>query len=431
MSEPESLRADEIFAGDYRVVAPLAAGGMGAVYQVEQLSTGKQRALKLMRPQLALDEKMRQRFLREARVGARIESEHVVEVIGAGVDGASGIPWLAMELLNGETLGDRLVKHGPMSFRETAQVISELCHAVGAAHAAGIVHRDLKPENLFLAVPRREGAPFVLKVLDFGIAKLVAEAEARETGAVGTPLWMAPEQAQTGSDVSPASDVWAIGLIAFWLLTGDVYWNSARDEDATPLKILWEVVNGPLEPASRRAAQWGAAGWLPEGFDGWFAKCVVRAPSERFADARAARAAFESLRAAAPSSSFRPSSVRREIEETVASPGSGEVGSPSRGAPSLDFTLDRGPRAINATPSSARDRSIELEAPRAESASLVPNMTLSAAASHIAPSRRTTARTVPVERPTSGGWSVRTVALVIVALLALLFVAQKVFLTGF
>jgi serine/threonine protein kinase len=150
------LREGAIFADQFRVVRPLARGGMGAVYVVEQLATRRERALKLMHPTLVSDERSLERFGREAQVSARIESDHVVEVIAAGVDRASGTPWLCMELLRGEDLAARLAR-GPLAPAETREIVRQLGHALGAAHRAGIVHRDLKPENLFLAVSRREG----------------------------------------------------------------------------------------------------------------------------------------------------------------------------------------------------------------------------------------------------------------------------------
>ncbi|HEX7600573.1 MAG TPA: serine/threonine-protein kinase, partial [Polyangiaceae bacterium] len=212
-----NLSPGTIFAGEYRIIQPLSAGGMGTVYIAEQMGTGKRRALKLMLPELVRDERLRARFAQEARVGARIDSEHVVEVVDAGVDTFTGMPYLAMELLDGEDLSRWRPKQGALSGADARRILEELCHAVGAAHRVGIVHRDLKPENLFVTKSKRVGSHVTLKVLDFGIAKLVDEARSSRTAAVGTPLWMAPEQTESSTAVAPATDVWAIGLIAFWL----------------------------------------------------------------------------------------------------------------------------------------------------------------------------------------------------------------------
>lgn len=257
-------------------------GGMGAVYVVEQLSTGRKRALKLLLPSLVENLRTRERFEQEARIASRIESDHVVEVVGAGVEAQSGAPWLAMELLDGETLADRVKRAGPLSQHETLEVFRQMCHALAAAHAQGLVHRDIKPENLYLAVPRREGIPFTLKILDFGIAKLTEDVRgsAGATGAVGSPMWMAPEQTGPGG-VGPATDVWALGLVAFHSLTGRSYWLTANAEEATLQGLLREVVMEPLEPASVRAHRLGVGHLIPQGFNHWFAQCVNREPSQR------------------------------------------------------------------------------------------------------------------------------------------------------
>ncbi|MEZ4224783.1 MAG: serine/threonine-protein kinase [Polyangiaceae bacterium] len=287
------LRPGEVFASDFRIERPLAMGGMGAVYVAEQLSTGRRRALKLMLPSLVDSPRTRERFEQEARVASQIASDHVVEVVAAGVDAASGAPWMAMELLDGETLSARIARSGPLPLAETWEVFRQLCHALGAAHAVGLVHRDIKPDNLYLAAPRREGIPFTLKILDFGIAKLTANVQSAgdATRAVGSPMWMAPEQTSAGA-VQPSADVWALGLVAFHCLTGRCYWRAGNSESATLQELLREVVIDPLEPASQRAAALGVAHLLPPSFDDWFANAVARDPNARFPEANAAMAAL-------------------------------------------------------------------------------------------------------------------------------------------
>jgi serine/threonine protein kinase len=299
MTLPDSLAPGTVFAHDFSVVRPLSQGGMGAVYVVQQLSTGALRALKLMHPQLVREPRQRQRFEQEARVGARIESDHVVQVLGAGVDDATGMPWLVMELLNGTDLAELIARRGPLPLDEVREMFAQFTHAVAAAHRVGIVHRDLKPENIFVAVSHREGAGQMVKVLDFGIAKVVAEAQASTTQALGTPIWMAPEQTETGRNITPAADVWALGLIAFRMLTGMHFWTSANSEAPSPTMVLREVVIEPIVSASLRAQQLGRGNLIPPGFDAWFACCVVRQPEARFANAGAARDAFASTMQAA------------------------------------------------------------------------------------------------------------------------------------
>ncbi len=266
---------------------------MGAVYIAHQLSTGRERALKLMHASLAGDENLRRRFEQEARIGSRIKSSHVVEVIAAGVEDKSGMPWLAMELLEGEDLAAHVGRRGALPVGEVERILSELCHALAAAHAVNVVHRDLKPENVFLARSHQQGAQTIVKLLDLGIAKTVAEAQLKDTAAVGTPLWMAPEQ--TGGTVTPRTDVWALGLLAFWMLTGRCYWRGASAGEGAIMTVLREVVVDPLEPASRRAVSLQCDARLPAGFDDWFSRCVARDPSDRFADAAEARQGFQRL----------------------------------------------------------------------------------------------------------------------------------------
>ncbi len=279
-----------VFAGDYEVLRPLAQGGMGAVYVVRQRSTAKQRALKVLHPQFAMDGPSRERFVQEARVAAEIDSDHVTEVVGAGVDPATNTPWIAMELLDGEELAVHVERVGALSAAAVYELCDQLCDALAKAHAKGIVHRDLKPENLFVAKARRRGVPFTVKVLDFGIAKAVADnaTAAKVSRTIGSPLWMAPEQAQLGARLNPATDVWALGLIVFYLLTGKYYWRAPNAGAADLMTVLNEVMLTPLDPASARAREYGVGHLLPAGFDRWFARCVDRYASRRWADASAA-----------------------------------------------------------------------------------------------------------------------------------------------
>jgi serine/threonine protein kinase len=281
-----------VFGGDFSVVRALRTGGMGAVYVAEQRSTGTLRALKVMQRELVSLPSFRERFEQEACIAAKIESDHVVQVIAAGVE--EGLPWLAMELLKGVPLDDYLAARGPLPAGEVAFVFEQLCHALGAAHEHGIIHRDLKPANVFLAVRRAVGVSYTVKVLDFGIAKVLAEARTAKTAAVGTPLYMAPEQYEAGT-VTPATDVWALGLIAFELLTGRSYWKTAKDGAATPASVMWETCLGELSAPSSRTAELGIVADLPEGFDQWFARCVERNPELRFHDASDAFTSLSSV----------------------------------------------------------------------------------------------------------------------------------------
>lgn len=285
-----TLAVGAVFAKDYRVVGQLAEGGFGAVYKVEQISNGRLRALKILHAGVLEKAGMRERFAQEARIGAMIESEHVVEVSAAGIDEATGTPWLAMELLDGETLAQMMATRSRLGAAEVLSILEDVCDALGAAHRKGILHLDLKPENLFVAKRRLRGVTSVVKVLDFGIARIIAEnrRSATVTTAIASWLWAPPEQAMKGAKVSPASDVWSLGLIGFHLLTGGYYWDAANVEHGAEINgmaVLVEVQTGALPLASERAAQLGVAEVLPGGFDGWFARCVARVAGDRYRDA--------------------------------------------------------------------------------------------------------------------------------------------------
>jgi len=289
------LEPGSVFAGRYKVIRPIGSGGMGAVYEAEQLSTRKRRALKVLTNRFGTDEKARERFVREATVGAEIRSDHVVDVIGAGVDEPSSLPWLAMELLDGMDLKRVADSRGPLAARHLGAIFTQLGHGLAAAHAAGVVHRDLKPENVFVARSRRAGSPFLVKILDFGISKITHEAVvSTDTATIGSPMWMSPEQINA-EPVSARTDVWSLGLLAFWALSGRVYWKAAYGERVTVQALFAEQLFADIVPPSQRAAAYGVSERIPAGFDAWFGQCVAREPGQRFADAGAATRALEGV----------------------------------------------------------------------------------------------------------------------------------------
>ncbi len=292
------LAPGTIFGGRYRIVQCVAAGGMGAVYEVVHIETDRRRALKVMHPHLFRSDDMRERFMREARIAAGIESEHIVDVSDAGVDEATDTPFLVMELLAGEELGARLERLGRLSPAEVVTILCQVAMALDRTHARSIVHRDLKPANLFVTT-REDGSPRV-KILDFGLAKVVAEggAAADTTGSVGTPLYMAPEQLRAASRLTPAVDIYALGMMAYTLMVGRPYWGreAARAEDLLVFALF--VADGPQESATSRAAIEGVD--LPEAFDPWFARATARLPEDRF------QAASEAAQALADAVGVKP-----------------------------------------------------------------------------------------------------------------------------
>lgn len=233
--------------GKYELIRLLGAGGMGAVYEAAHVEIGKHVAIKVLGPAVAAIPGARARFLREAQLTTRVRHPNIVDVTDMGNE--SGQTYLVMELLRGEDLARRLVRTGPLSTREIADIMLPVCAAVVAAHQAGITHRDLKPQNIFLAVNQNSMQP---KVLDFGISKGTDTGSAGTltgTGAmIGTPFYLAPEQILDNRSAGPASDQYALGVILYETLTGH------RPFDAENLfVVLQAIVAGlPKRPRERR-----------------------------------------------------------------------------------------------------------------------------------------------------------------------------------
>jgi serine/threonine-protein kinase len=210
-------------AGRYVVRALLGAGGMGAVYEAEHTGLGKPVAIKFVDSEFVSDEHVVARFAREARVMSRLDSAHVVTIFDTGSE--DGRPFLVMELLRGEDLGNRLRRTRTVPRDEALHVIAQVLKGLARAHAAGIVHRDLKPDNVFLL--SKDGDASFAKIVDFGVSKIdrprAGTTPLALTGrgtVIGTPFYMAPEQAQAASDVDGRADLYSVGAILFECLTG-------------------------------------------------------------------------------------------------------------------------------------------------------------------------------------------------------------------
>jgi eukaryotic-like serine/threonine-protein kinase len=301
-----------LFAGRYRIVRRLAAGGMGAVYEAVHVETERRRALKVMHPHLFQSAEMRERFKQEARIAAHVESEHIVDVSDAGVDEATQMPFLVMELLRGEELSRRLKRLQRLPPGEVVTYLQQTALALDRTHASSIVHRDLKPDNLFLT-QREDGSPRI-KILDFGIAKLVREGTSGSTQSMGTPLYMAPEQYRAGSKLTPAADIYALGMMAYTMLVGEPYWKRDLRGAGDVIAFALVAIQGPQEPASQRAASSGVT--LPEGFDAWFARAAAVEPARRFA--RASEAVQALAEVLGPGVAPAPASKAIEAHVTTA-----------------------------------------------------------------------------------------------------------------
>jgi serine/threonine-protein kinase len=279
-----------IVGGKYRVSQMIGSGGMGTVWSGEHTALGTRVAIKFIRPQYANMEDARQRFEIEALAAAKLNTIHAVKVFDYGVTD-EGLPYIVMEYLEGESLSDALIRQGPMPGHEVAKIIGQAAQALTKAHEAGVVHRDLKPDNIFLATnigDQREGdLPFVVKLVDFGIAKMFEAPRVaglatppamggptQEGAVIGTPNFMAPEQLTLGGAPGPLTDLWSLGACAFAAMTARIPFEGDVLGD-----IVIRVCAAPLPVPSQLNPD------VPAGFDAWFARACSRDPSKRFQSA--------------------------------------------------------------------------------------------------------------------------------------------------
>ncbi len=228
------LKINDLLDNKYRILRLIGEGGMGAVYEGKHVGTGRRVAVKVIRPGPTDDGSAvhLQRFQREARAAGAIESQYIAQVFDSGSDAASGFPYLVLEFLSGEDVHQVLRRLGPLPVDLALRIFAQVCSGLAKAHAAKVVHRDVKPANVFLA--NREDGEIICKVLDFGVAKFMADpveneldvpsietAGLTQTGAlVGSPLFMAPEQARGRRDIDARADIWAVGILLYKMLTG-------------------------------------------------------------------------------------------------------------------------------------------------------------------------------------------------------------------
>jgi serine/threonine protein kinase len=210
--------------GNYRALSLLGEGGMGAVYLAEHPEIGRKVAVKVLRSEFSRDTQLLGRFLNEAKAANAIGHPNIIEILDMGTTG-DGMPYLVMELLEGEVLAGRLRRLGCLSLQVALEFAYQAASAVGAAHKKGIVHRDLKPDNLFIVLDDHDPTRERLKVLDFGIAKLQmrgpGDSVKTRTGTLmGTPVYMSPEQAMGTKEVDHRSDIYSLGVILFEMICG-------------------------------------------------------------------------------------------------------------------------------------------------------------------------------------------------------------------
>ena len=255
---------------DYEILAELGHGGMGVVYQARQHQLNRLVALKMIRAGIQARPDELDRFRGEAEAVARLHHANIVQIYDIGE--VAGLPFVALELLEGGSLADRLAGT-PYPGRQAAELMVTLARAIHAAHLAGIVHRDLKPSNVLFD---RDGIP---KIVDFGLAKRLEVKEGpTQTGQVmGTPSYMAPEQARGQiREVGPAADVYALGAILYEMLTGRPPFKGT-----TPEETVWQVVHEEPVPPSRLLSR------LPRNLETICLKCLAKEPPKRYASAEA------------------------------------------------------------------------------------------------------------------------------------------------
>jgi serine/threonine-protein kinase len=281
LKNESKIPASKVLVGKYRVVREIGRGGMAAVYEAEHLALGKKVAVKVLAAELSASTIVIERFFREARAASSVKSPYIVDIYDSGRL-EDGRPFIAMEMLEGETLYDRMTRVRLIAPQTTVRIISLCARGLMKAHEVGIVHRDLKPENIFIL--RGDDGEDTVKLLDFGLAKFYApmkpdEKTARLTreGAVfGTPAYMSPEQVKGQGTVDHRADLWALGCMTFECLTGRPVWNIDQGVAMTFAAIATSSL--PI-PSSLRPE-------LPPAFDQWFFKALERDPNKRFQTAR-------------------------------------------------------------------------------------------------------------------------------------------------
>jgi serine/threonine-protein kinase len=276
----------DVLAGKYRVERVVGKGGMGMVVAAMHLQLDKRVALKFLLPEVAQNPELVARFGREARAAGKIESEHVAKVLDVGtLDG--GAPFMVMEYLEGSDLAKVVKTRGALPGQEAIDYVLQACEALAEAHVAGIVHRDLKPANLFLT--KRADGSACIKVLDFGISKIALAGDGEQgmtqtSAMMGSPNYMAPEQLKSARNVDPRTDIWALGMVLYELLTGEVAFKAE-----TVPELYVHILQSPPTPLRARRPD------APPQMEAIVLRCLEKEPARRFANVAELAAALGEL----------------------------------------------------------------------------------------------------------------------------------------
>ena len=258
-----------VLGGKYRIERVLGAGGMGIVAAAHHLQLDQRVAIKYLIPEALEYPELVERFMREARAAARLRGEHVVRVIDVGhFEGQ--VPFIVLEYLEGESLAQRLAARGPLPIVEAARYVLEVCEGLAEAHAAKVVHRDIKPANIFIATqPDRRR---IVKVLDFGISKLLDEPLTPTLSTLGTTLYMSPEQLRSAKQVDHRTDIWSLGVVFYELLTG------------VPAFHGWNLIDVAANVESNKPTSLSTLRpEVSESLTAVIARCMRTDPDERYA----------------------------------------------------------------------------------------------------------------------------------------------------
>src|SRR6266511_3062653 len=274
MNDPP-VHEGEILAEQYRVERVQGVGGMGVVVVATHLKLDETVAIKFLLPDAVTHPESVARFAREARAAVKIKSEHVARVIDVGTL-ETGAPYMVMEYLEGGDLSQVLQSRGALPVEDAVEYVLQACEAIAHAHVLGIVHRDLKPANLFLI--RRPDGTNAIKVLDFGISKVMPgkgsssdNAMTRTRAVMGSPLYMSPEQMTSTRDVDGRTDIWALGVILYELLSGQPPFSA----DTMP-QLCGLILSGPT-PSIRSIRP-----NIPPGLDAVLRRALEKEPAKRY-----------------------------------------------------------------------------------------------------------------------------------------------------
>ncbi len=320
MTEPHETslvsRLGKALGDAYTIEGEIGRGGMGVVYRARDERLQRRVAIKVLPPELAFQDEIRQRFMREAQTAARLSHPNIVPI--HGVDEGGGLVYFVMGLVDGESLGARIKRRGHLPAEEVRRIMKETADALSAAHAFSVVHRDIKPDNILL-----EGTRGRVMVTDFGIAKaLSAGSGATLTGAgvaIGTPAYMSPEQAAGEREIDGRSDVYSLGIVAYQMVTGELPFQAP-----TVAGILMKQITEPAPMVTLKRPE------IPEDLSLAISRCLEKDPENRWPTADALRRALETRTV----TGYRPTGTGWKAPRTAGGASARSAGGASRGGTS-------------------------------------------------------------------------------------------------